>query len=124
MSAGVRELDVLIVEDNEDQRDLLRTYLEREGCRVRPTESAEQAMDAIGAGLRPQFAIVDLMLPGMTGWELVERLASLVPACSVAATSVLDAHHFPDNVMRLPKPFTRAHVVGALAACTERRPAS
>jgi CheY-like chemotaxis protein len=98
---------VLVVEDSEDQRDLLRAYFEKAGCDVTAVKNGEEAVDAYGV-LQPELAIVDLILPGMDGWEVVEKLREDVPSCAVAVTSVLDARKYPDADATLPKPFTRA----------------
>ena len=64
---------VLIVEDDGNTAALVRTYLEREGF------SAIHAADGL-SGLRlakekkPIFVILDIMLPGLDGWEICRRL--------------------------------------------------
>ncbi|WP_411720795.1 response regulator [Mycetocola sp.] len=107
---------VLIVEDNPDQRDLLRRNFERSGCTVVLAESAE---DAIVAYRRsgPDLAVIDLILPGMDGATLIARLREERPDCAIVVTSVLDPAAFPDSDDVLPKPFTRAHVERVLESC-------
>lgn len=64
---------ILIVEDDHNTAALVRTYLEREGF------SILHAADGI-SGLRlakekkPIFVILDIMLPGLDGWEVCRRL--------------------------------------------------
>ena len=66
---------ILIVEDDERIRLSLQLVLEDEGNTVELAESAEAALEAIGR--RPaDVVIVDLMLPGMDGFELCRRLRS------------------------------------------------
>jgi CheY-like chemotaxis protein len=110
---------VLVVEDSEDQRDLLRAYLEKAGCTVVTVKNAEEAV-ASWTAARPELAIVDLVLPGMDGWELVEKLRVAVPECAVAITSVLDSRRYPDSQAILPKPFTRAQILEVLGECVPR----
>jgi CheY-like chemotaxis protein len=110
---------VLVVEDSDDQRDLLRAYFEKAGCDVTTVKNGEEAVDAYGA-LQPELAVVDLVLPGMDGWEVVEKLREDVPSCAVAVTSVLDARKYPDADAILPKPFTRAQVMQVLEECVPR----
>jgi CheY-like chemotaxis protein len=104
---------VLVVEDSDDQRDLLRAYFEKAGCAVTTVKNAEEAVDSYDA-LRPELAVVDLVLPGMDGWALVEKLRVDVPDCAVAVTSVLDSRKYPVADAILPKPFTRAQVIRVL----------
>jgi CheY-like chemotaxis protein len=110
---------ILVVEDSDDQRDLLRAYFEKAGCFVVTVKNAEEAIPAY-AVTEPELAVVDLVLPGMDGWALVERLRTDVPDCAIAVTSVLDTRKYPDANAMLPKPFTRAQVLKALEDCVPR----
>jgi len=100
---------VLIVDDSDDQRHLLRRYFERAGCDVRDAPNAEVAIEAYGV-ITPDLAVIDLILPGMDGWALAIRLGADNPECVIAITSVLDAEDYPDGHASLPKPVTGAHV--------------
>lgn len=110
---------VLVVEDSEDQRHLLRRYFELAGCEVTVAESAELAILAY-ADLEIDLAVIDLILPGMNGWELSERIRADRPDCAVAITSVLDAVSYPTSDAKLPKPVSRAHVRHVLENCVPR----
>jgi len=112
-------VQVLVVEDSDDQRDLLRAYLEKAGCVVVTVKNAEEAIDAYGK-TPPELAVVDLVLPGMDGWTLIEKLRADVPECAVVVTSVLDARKYPDAQAILPKPFTRAQILQVLRDCVPR----
>ncbi len=69
--AGIR---VLVVDDNKNMRRLVGGLLEAFGCReVVEAETAEAAWTALRAGA-PDVAIVDWLLPGQTGLELVRRI--------------------------------------------------
>lgn len=100
---------VLIVDDSDDQRNLLRRYFERAGCDVRDAATAEIAIEAY-ALVTPDLAVIDLILPGMTGWQLAVRLGADNPECIIAITSVLDVEDYPDRHASLPKPVSGAHV--------------
>lgn len=64
---------VLVVEDDHDIRDMLVFSLQRAGYAVIETEDAESALDKLGS-LLPDIMLVDWMLPGMDGPELVRRI--------------------------------------------------
>lgn len=100
---------VLVVDDSADQRDLLSRYLERAGCDVVSVGTAEDAIVAYGQST-PELAFIDLVLPGMSGWALAERLRADLPLCAIAIVSVLDIADYPPAEAALPKPFTRAEV--------------
>ncbi|WP_273653720.1 response regulator [Cellulomonas fimi] len=104
---------VLVVDDEPDERALLATHLRRAGCEVVEAPSAEAAL-ADESQLDVDVAFVDLRLPGMGGWELVEELRRRRPGLPVVVTSVLDEHDYPDVEAALPKPFVGEHVRAAL----------
>lgn len=112
MTAG-NPVRVLVVEDSDDQRDLLRAYFEKAGCAVTTVKNAEEAIPAYVESV-PELAVVDLVLPGMDGWTLIEKLRSDVPDCAIAVTSVLDTRKYPAADAILPKPFTRAQILQVL----------
>ncbi|GAB3387977.1 hypothetical protein GCM10027568_08480 [Humibacter soli] len=114
---------VLIVEDDEDQRALLRTLVSRAGCTVSSAESAEAAIELL-EGDAPDLVFVDLLLPGIDGWELVRRARLIAPDCAVVVVSVLDQTRFPERVLSLPKPFTREQLLDVLARSLPRLAAS
>jgi CheY-like chemotaxis protein len=109
----VAAIRILVVEDSDDQRDLLRAYFEKAGCIVETAATAEEAIIAY-ASHAPELAVIDLVLPGMDGWELVTHLREDVPTCAIAVTSVLEPRRYPDVEATLPKPFTRAEVLQVL----------
>lgn len=107
---------VLIVDDSDDQRHLLRRHFEMAGCDVDDAESAESALSAYSANT-PDLVVIDLILPGMTGWELANRIREDQPDCSIVITSVLDTEDYPQASANLPKPVTGASVRDVLRRC-------
>jgi CheY-like chemotaxis protein len=103
------EVHVLVVDDSADQRLLLSTYLKRAGCEVHVASTAEEAIESCGETV-PDLAIIDLVLPGMDGWELAQRLRAELPSLPLAITSVLDVEDYPAAEACLPKPVTGAAV--------------
>ena len=104
------KVTVLVVDDSDDQRGLLTRYFERAGCTVVAVGSAEDAIVSYTDSI-PDLAVIDLVLPGISGWDLAARLKSECPSCTVAISSVLDTTDYPpDAEAVLPKPFTGAQV--------------
>lgn len=66
---------ILIVEDEEDIRELIRYNLDREGFDVIAAATGEEALVAARAR-RPDLVLLDLMLPGIQGLEVCRRLRS------------------------------------------------
>lgn len=102
-------VDVLIVDDDDDQRTILRRYFERAGCRVVVAADADEAVSSYRER-PPHLAVIDLVLPGMDGWELTALVRSDLPDCAIAITSVLEESDYPSSDAVLPKPVTGEHV--------------
>lgn len=67
---------VLVVEDEYAIRKLIGINLKRNGFDVIEAASAEEALDLVKDRL-PQVAILDIMLPGLNGYELCEKLRDM-----------------------------------------------
>lgn len=65
--------NVLIVDDEPQVRDIVATYLERDGFVVRTAADGEEALAAIRA-LRPDALVLDLMLPKINGLQVLHTL--------------------------------------------------
>lgn len=103
---------VLVVEDDDDSAALLVSYAERLGHAVLRARSGEEALE-IAAQLPVDLVVLDLLLPGMTGWDVVAALRSdaATRSCPVVVCSVLDRQDYPQDVQgTLPKPYTRRQV--------------
>ena len=118
-SAPENQVTVLVVDDSLDQANLLRLHLERAGCSVLISASAEHALE-IYRSMQFDLAVIDLMLPGMSGWDLAERLQADLPDCPIAISSVLDLESYPPIEAKLPKPVNRHSVREALLAYVPR----
>ncbi len=64
---------VLIVEDTSDIALGVRDYLVQQGCEVRIAVSGEEALPAIREWI-PDVVLLDLMLPGMSGYEVLRQI--------------------------------------------------
>ena len=86
-----REL-ILIVEDNEKNRKLLRDVLRVKGYQTLETESAEEGI-RLAQESRPVLILMDLQLPGMNGIEALGRLRADertkgIPVIAVTASAM------------------------------------
>jgi len=83
---------VLVVEDNRDTSALLRDLLEAEGYQVESVGTGEAALEALEVNPETDLLVLDLMLPGMSGYEVIEKLRaeasqSRVPILVLSALS-------------------------------------
>ncbi|WP_010582289.1 chemotaxis protein CheB [Schlesneria paludicola] len=70
---GKQSQSIVLVEDNEDARDLLRQLLEFEQFEVHTAPDGLAGLELI-RNVRPHFAVVDIGLPGMNGHELAREV--------------------------------------------------
>ncbi|MDP2056125.1 MAG: response regulator, partial [Acidobacteriota bacterium] len=74
-SARLAVRRVLVVDDDDDFRVLLRAQLHNAGYQVLDARDAASAMH-IARTMRPDAITVDLLMPGLDGWDFIERLRS------------------------------------------------
>lgn len=119
---------VLIVEDEEHLARGLRFNLEAEGLDVDVVGDGEEALKALlPAGNGIDAVILDVMLPGISGFEVVAQLRN---AKQYVPILMLTARGRPEDVLRgfeagvddyLPKPFELAILVARLRGLLRRR---
>ena len=81
---------ILLVEDNENNRDFLRRRLERKGYAVIAAHDGEQGY-ALADSEKPDLILMDISLPGMDGWQ-VSNLLKANEATRHIPIIVLTAH--------------------------------
>ncbi len=70
---------VLVVDNEEADRDLLVSLLEPLGFELRTAASGHDCLDLIAAGYQPDAILMDLAMPGIDGWETIRRLRQEPP---------------------------------------------
>jgi CheY-like chemotaxis protein len=81
---------ILLVEDNEMNRDMLSRRLERRGYEVMIAVDGEQCLHEANSGA-PDLILMDMSLPVLTGWDATRRLKA-APATSHIPVIALTAH--------------------------------
>lgn len=66
--------EILIVEDDEGIRDILKELLEIEGFRVSTAEHGREGLQRLEEMRSPCLILLDMMMPVMNGWEFLEVL--------------------------------------------------
>jgi len=79
---------VLVVDDDPTVSDVVRRYLEQDGCRVRLAADGLAALAAV-ADDRPDLVVLDLMMPGLDGLEVCRRLRDRLPDLPVVMLTAL-----------------------------------
>jgi DNA-binding response OmpR family regulator len=74
--SGMEGARVLVVDDDETIRAVVRRLIERAGGAVAEAETGEQGLRALYEG-RPDIVVLDIELPGLDGWQVLERIRQL-----------------------------------------------
>lgn len=80
------KLKILVIEDDENIRDLLRLYLENAGFQMEEVASGTEGLDRLGKE-KFDLVILDIMIPGLDGWQVCKaiRETSNIPIIMVTA---------------------------------------
>jgi CheY-like chemotaxis protein len=110
-----RAKSVLIVDDDEEYRNVMREVLEAEGCTVFSAPDGKAALKVLEV-VHPDLLVVDLVMPVMNGWEFcaaVEKKRELADIPLVVLSS--NAAFHPSGVTRaLSKPVGLATLISLL----------
>ena len=108
----------MVVDDDADIRAALGLCLDSEGYDVVVCTDGLDAIDRLRAGVRPQAIVLDLMMPRMNGFEVLEALRAekrwaRIPVVVVSANRGYSAHDL-GVLSVLRKPFELDDLVEAL----------
>jgi CheY-like chemotaxis protein len=123
--------EILVVEDNEDSARLAQLLLEGRGCRVTLAPDAGKAL-ALLQGRAPDAVIMDLMLPGLDGYEATRAIRSMPERAHVPVVAATAAVLPGDKARALEagcddivaKPYDSDELVARVAAAIESRRAA
>jgi len=109
---------VLVIDDNQGLVELLERYLTDQACRVMPATDGHEGL-RLAEEAPPDAIVLDVMMPGIQGWELLQRLRNQpeTAAVPVIVCSVINNPELAYSLgasLFLPKPVSRQHVLDAL----------
>lgn len=115
---------VLVVDDNQDNAEIIRQYLETRGYPVTVAHSGDEAL-TLFESVRPAVVLLDVMMPGRDGWEVcrvIKQHPTLGRTVRVIMVTALDEYQDKREALQLgaddyvEKPFD----LPTLAATVER----
>ncbi len=122
---------VLVVEDHSDSREMLEEFLTEEGFTVETAVNGLQALERLLRLPRPDVVLLDLMMPVMTGWDLMERVEkepSLWGLPVIVVSGAGSTRPVPRGVVAsIPKPLDLPllmDTLGRLRSTTREAPSS
>ena len=100
LEEGTRNRPVLVIEDDEATREMLRYLVESVGCSVVTAANGLEALEQLRHGLTPCLILLDLMMPVMDGCAFDHELAHDLQLSSIP-TIVVTA--FPERATGLAR---------------------
>jgi two-component system, cell cycle response regulator DivK len=79
--------NILIADDFDDTRELLRLLLETEGYTIREARDGREALDA-ARKQAPALALIDLSMPSLDGWGLLREMRADASTRSIPCVAV------------------------------------
>jgi DNA-binding response OmpR family regulator len=120
---------ILVVDDEDDVLNLLRVVLERDGHRILTASDGETAL-TLAYDERPDAILLDIMMPGMDGWQVLRALKAEertrpIPVAMVSARTegrekIIGLQE--GAVCYIEKPFSTAAVVAEVRSILETSP--
>jgi CheY-like chemotaxis protein len=115
---------ILVIDDNDQQRAMIRKMLEVGGYEVREATDGDEGLTLFDE-LRPALVICDLMMPRKDGFDTVRDMLKLVPDAKIVAMSgalfgFADHEKMAENLglaAVLEKPFRQAQLMEIVKGC-------
>jgi len=118
---------ILVVDDEPSIRRYLQTLLEVEGYGVESVPSGKDALERLGAGERPDYVILDVLMPELDGLETLRQLMQIdrslnviMLSCSNEVTTVVEAIRL-GAVDYLTKPFEKPELDAAFLKVRQKQ---
>jgi len=118
---------ILVVDDEPSIRKYLQTLLEVDGYNVGAVSSGKEALERIGGGERPDYIVLDVLMPEMDGLETLRQLMQvdrslnvIMLSCSNEVTTVVEAIRI-GALDYLTKPFEKPELDAAFLKCRQKK---
>lgn len=118
---------ILVVDDEPSIRKYLQTLLEVDGFDVQSVANGKEALERVGAGERPDFIILDVLMPELDGIETLRRLMQIdrslnviMLSCSNEVTTVVEAIRL-GALDYLTKPFEKPELDAAFLKVRQKQ---
>ena len=122
----LREMSMLLIDDDEWIRDSLSIFFEGEGCHLKALETAEEGLEVLKH--KPyDIIIVDYRLPGMDGLDFLNRVKELYPSTIKILITAYGDKQVVFEAMQvgihdfIEKPFTTKTIEASLSLLIEER---
>ncbi len=118
---------IMVVDDEPSIRKYLQTLLEVEGFQVTTLSSGKEALEQVSKGQRPDFIILDVLMPELDGLDTLKQLLQIdrslniiMLSCSNEVSTVVEAIRLGAHDY-LTKPFEKSELDAAMLKCRQKR---
>jgi len=118
---------ILVIDDEPSIRKYLRTLLEVDGFEVETVPSGKEGLARVAEGAKPDFVILDVLMPEMDGLETLRQLMQadrslnvIMLSCSNEVTTVVEAIRL-GALDYMTKPFEKPELDAALLKCRQKK---
>ena len=122
----LKEMKILLIDDDEWIRDSLSLFFESEGCHITALETAEEGMTELMEQVY-DIIIVDYRLPGMDGLEFLKRIREYHPNALKILITAYGSKEVVSEAYKIgvqdfiEKPFTTKAIEESLSDLIEKR---
>jgi CheY-like chemotaxis protein len=125
LTSSQRRALIMVIDDNEGSFHLLQRYLNEDSYSVMSAANTEAGLQTISQ-LQPDAIILDVMMPGIDGWELLQRLrakkeTSKIPVIICSVINDPELAFVLGAASYIPKPVDRDALLHALQALQRQR---
>jgi CheY-like chemotaxis protein len=116
---------VMLVDDDEDTQKIFRVVMQHYQLPLEIFTDAESALERLKVKPDPDVMVIDIVLPGIDGYQMLGRSRVLAPDCQMIATTAYHSQSTVNDVVNwgfngyLPKPLQPATLVDDLKRFVE-----
>ncbi len=115
---------ILLIDDDPDLLTLLSMILKKEGYRVEVAEDGESGLE-MAIQLQPDLILLDIMMPGVDGWEACREIRKITTAPIIYLTAKREESDIVRGLQLgaddfIPKPFRRHELTARIEAVLRR----
>lgn len=113
---------ILVIEDDHFTQNFIREVLEEDGCQVITASNGEQALGNLKKNSDTELVLLDIMLPGRSGWDIFMELRRTYSGLRVVFVSAIEVSDERRDFLinrdgltdYLVKPFTQEKLLGVV----------
>lgn len=117
---------ILIVDDEPDTVELMKSILEQHGFKITFAYNGKQCLKKIGTD-KPDLVLLDIMMPETSGWDVYGKIRKINKGLKVVFVSVIEISDERKETLKregisdyIMKPFTRDELVSKVKAVIQR----